>query len=191
MQDLSWPERIENYRRLIGVPHLSFESGWVAGFWVIGNNYRKRTGYYGAFQGNFLRRIDALFPDRRRVLHLFAGEVDTAAFPGDTLDVRAELRPTWCVNAETCEGVPLREYDFVLADPPYGAAHAARYGTRQPDRRKVMAALAAGLQPGAWLVWLDQRQPMRRRDAWRIEGLIGLGGSTNHQYRAVAIFRRA
>jgi hypothetical protein len=48
----------------------------------MGNSYQKRDAYYGAFQGNFLKRIAALFPDRRRTLHLFAGRVDLAAFPG-------------------------------------------------------------------------------------------------------------
>lgn len=60
----------------------------------MGNSYEKRTGYYGGFQGNFLKRIAALFPDRRRVLHLFAGSVDLVRFPGDTLDIRPELQPT-------------------------------------------------------------------------------------------------
>jgi hypothetical protein len=33
------------------------------------------------------------------------------------------------VSAETCEGVPLGQDDFVLTDPPYSASDAARYGT--------------------------------------------------------------
>jgi hypothetical protein len=190
MPDLSWPERIESYRRTIGVPYLSYENGWLTGFWKIGNSYRKHTGYHGGYQGNYLKRIAALFPDRGPVLHLFSGEADTTTFPGDTLDIRPELRPTYCTNAETCEGVPLHKYRFVLADPPYSHEDAARYDTRLPVARKVMATLAADLRPGAWVVWLDQREPMRRKDAWTCEGLIGLGGSTNHRYRAVAIFRR-
>jgi hypothetical protein len=103
---LSWPERIENYRREIGIPYLGYENGWTYGTWFMGNSYEKRNDYYGGFQGNFLKRIAALFPDRKRVLHLFAGKVDIATFPGDTLDIRPDLNPTFCVNAETCEGVP-------------------------------------------------------------------------------------
>ena len=80
---------------------------------------QKRDAYYGAFQGNFLKRIAALFPDRRRTLHLFVGRVDLNAFPGDTLDCNPALAPTYCCNAETCDGVPLSNYHFVLADPPY------------------------------------------------------------------------
>jgi hypothetical protein len=47
-----------------------------------------------------------------------AGKVDLDKFPGDTLDCRPELTPTYRVNAETCEGVALHLYDFVLADRP-------------------------------------------------------------------------
>jgi hypothetical protein len=89
----------------------------------MGNSYQKRDAYYGAFQGNFLRRIAALFPDRRHVLRVFAGRVDLAAFPGDTLDCNPALAPTWCCNAETCDGVPLHQYDFALADPPGRGVH--------------------------------------------------------------------
>src|SRR5262249_51875762 len=92
---LSWPERIENYRREIGIPYLGHENGWTYGTWLIGNSYQKKTTYCGGCQGNFLKRIAALFPDRKRVLHLFAGQVDLAAFPGDTLDIAGEdLAPT-------------------------------------------------------------------------------------------------
>src|SRR5580704_3662917 len=63
---MSWPERIANYRQLIGVPYLGHENGWTYGTWFMGNSYEKKTDYYGGFQGNFLKRIAALFPDRRR-----------------------------------------------------------------------------------------------------------------------------
>jgi hypothetical protein len=187
---LTWPERIENYRRLIGVPYIGHENGWTYGTWFIGNSYEKKTDYYGAYQGNFLKRIAALFPDRKRVLHLFAGKVDLAAFPGDTLDIRPDLAPTYCVNAETCDGVPLHEYDFVLADPPYSAGDAEHYGTPMVSRNQVMKTLAAGLRPGAYVAWLDQVYPMFAKVALQPEAVIGIVGSTNHRFRVLAVFRR-
>jgi hypothetical protein len=93
---LTWLERIENYRRLFGAAYLIFENGWVAGTWFMGNSYEKKTDYYGGFQGNFLKRMGALFPDRKRVLHLFAGKVDTVAFPGDTVDIRMRRHSKVC-----------------------------------------------------------------------------------------------
>jgi hypothetical protein len=148
---LTWPERIESYRQKIGVPYLGHENGWTYGTWFIGNTYQKKTDYYGGFQGNLLKRIAALFPDRKRVLHLFAGKVDLEAFPGDTLDSNPALRTTYCCNAETCDGVPLNDYDFVLADPPYSESDAQRYGTSLVRRNQVVATLAAGLPPGAYV----------------------------------------
>jgi hypothetical protein len=156
----------------------------------IGNGFEKKTNYYGAFQGNFLKRIAALFPDRKRELHLFAGKVDNATLAGDTLDIRPDLALTFCVNAETCEGVPLAEYDFVLADPPYSTSDAERYGTIMVNWNKVVATLAAGLPSGAYVAWLDQVYPMLSKTVLKPEAVIGIVGSTNHRFRVLTVFRR-
>jgi hypothetical protein len=187
---MAWSERIENYRRLIGVPYVGHENGWTYGTWFIGNSYQKKNDYYGGFQGNFLKRIAALFPDRRKALHLFAGKVDVAAFPGDTVDVNPALAPTFCANAETCEGIPLVDYDFVLADPPYSASDADHYGTAMVNRNKVVATLAAGLPSGAYVAWLDQVYPMFSKEKLKPEAVIGIVGSTNHRFRVLSVFRR-
>jgi hypothetical protein len=187
---LTWPERIENYRHKIGVPYLGYENGWTYGTWFMGNSYEKRNDYYGGFQGNFLKRIDALFPDRRRVLHLFAGRVDLERFPGATVDLNHELKPDYCVDAETCAGVPLHMFDFVLADPPYSESDAERYGRSMVNRNKVIASLAAGLPVGAVICWLDQVYPMYAKAALKPEAVIGIVGSTNHRFRVLSVFRK-
>jgi hypothetical protein len=194
MDSLTWPDRIDNYRQLLDEPYMDvgYANGWTYGCWFIGNLYKKKTDYYGAYQGNFLKRIAALFPDRRNVLHLFSGEVDVNAFPGDTLDIRTDLKvkPTYCVNAETCEGVPLGDYDFVLADPPYSESDANRYGQSMVNRNKVVAALSAGLPTGAFIVWLDQVRPMYSKAVLKNEAVIGIIGSTNARFRVVSVFRK-
>jgi hypothetical protein len=187
---LTWHERIANYERLIGPSYLVQQNGWVAGTWVAGNSYGKKVDYYGAYVGNYLKRIAALFPDRARVLHLFSGMVDTTAFPGDTLDIRADLNPTYLCNAETCEGVPLHQYDFVLADPPYSQSDAERYGTCMVNRNRVMDTLASGLPSGAYICWLDQVLPVFRKAQVRVEAMIGVSGSTNHRFRVLSVFRK-
>jgi hypothetical protein len=106
---LTWPERIENYRRMLDVPYLSYENGWTYGTWLMGNCYRKANNHYGGFQGNFLRRIAVLFPDCGRVLHMFAGRVASELLPGDTLDIDPKLNPTYCTNAETCTGADFQD----------------------------------------------------------------------------------
>jgi hypothetical protein len=62
---LAWSERIANYECVMRLPsHLKYQAGWVTGTWWPGNNYRKRIPYHGAYPGNLLGRIGALFADR-------------------------------------------------------------------------------------------------------------------------------
>jgi len=189
---MQWEDRIANYVRVTGFPRSLFvsEDGRVVGTWIMGNDYRVKSEYYGGYPAGYLRRIKALFPDKRRVLHLFSGKVDLAVLPGDTVDINAELGPTYVDDAQHLSGVPLGHYDLVLADPPYSVEDADRYQTTMVKRNAVMAALR-GLSPGTHVVWLDQVLPMYRKDAFAIDAVIGMVKSTNHRFRMVTVFRRA
>ena len=57
-------------------------------------------------------------------------------------------------------------------------------------RNVVLRSLAAGLRPGARVVWLDQVLPMYRKDEWAVEAVIGMVKSTNHRFRVTTVFRR-
>jgi hypothetical protein len=189
-QVMTWPERIENYSRTMRrSAYLTIEHGWVYGMWIIGNSYKKRNSYYGGYQGDFLKRIAALFPDKRRALHAFSGMVELDALPGDTVDIRPELLATFTDDCQTLECVPLGSYDLVVADPPYSTEDAEHYGTAMVDRTKVMRALQR-VPIGAHVVWLDQVSPMYTKATFIKEAVIGLIGSTNHRFRVVTIFRR-
>jgi hypothetical protein len=165
------------------------EDGRVVGTWIMGNDYRVKSEYYGGYPSGYLRRIRSLFPDKRRVLHLFSGKVDLAVLPGDTVDINADLAPTYVDDAQRLERVPLEKYDLVLADPPYSEDDAQRYGTTMVKRNTVLSALR-GLSAGAHIVWLDQVLPMYRKDTFDVEAVIGMVKSTNHRFRVVTIFRR-
>jgi hypothetical protein len=187
----NWPERIANYEHELKRPaYLACERDWTFGMWLIGNSYQKKTTLYGGFQGDILKRIAALMFDRKRVLHIFAGDVDLSVLPGDTLDIRPETNPTFCIDAETCAGVDLSVYDLVVGDPPYSNSDAENYGRCMINRNKVMATLGGGLSAGAYVVWLDQVLPMYRKDQVKIETVIGIVGSTNHRFRVLTFFRR-
>jgi hypothetical protein len=170
----------------------------MAGTWFMGNSFAKKAEkmkadrYDGGFQGNFLARIGCLYPadERGKVLHFFAGNVDLEAFPGDTLDANPAVNPTYCTDAETCEGVPLRSYNFVLADPPYSESDAERYGRCMVNRNKVVETLSAGLPIDARIVWLDQVRPMYSSKVLKCEAVIGIVGSTNHRFRVLSVFRK-
>lgn len=188
---MEWSERIDNYVQATGFPRSLFVAGdgRVVGTWIMGNNYRVKSCYYGGYPAGYLRRIRALFPDKKRPLHLFSGMVDTSAFPGDTVDINPELNPTYLDDAQCLERVPLERYDLVLADPPYSVEDSAHYGTTMISRNKVMRALQR-LRPGAHVVWLDQVLPMYRKAVFEPEAVIGMWKSTNHRFRGITIFRR-
>jgi hypothetical protein len=186
-----WSERIENYARVTGFPRSLFaaEDGRIVGTWIMGNDYRVKSGYYGGYPAGYLRRIKALFPDKRRVLHLFSGRTDVSVLPGDTVDVNPALTPTFIDDAQSLENVPLDRYDLVLADPPYSVEDAEHYGTSMVKRNRVMRSLQR-LASGAHVVWLDQVLPMYKKDAFALEACIGMQKSTNHRFRMVNIWRR-
>ena len=188
---MQWQDRIDNYVRETGFPRSLFLSGEgrVVGTWIMGNDYRVKSAYYGGYPAGYLRRIRALFPDKRRVLHLFSGKVDLGALPGDTVDINPKLKPTYIDDAQKLSAVPLESYDLVLADPPYSVEDAERYRTTMVKRNTVLSALRR-VAPGTHIVWLDQVLPMYRKDAFAIEAVIGMVKSTNHRFRVVTIFRR-
>jgi hypothetical protein len=188
---MDWNDRIDNYASETGFPKCLFvgPDGRAVGTWIMGNDYRVKSTYYGGYPAGYLRRVKALFPDKRKVLHLFSGQVDLAAFPGDTVDINPDLRPTFVDDAQTLGRVPLEKYDLVLADPPYSVEDADHYQTTMIKRNVVMRALQR-LPIGAHVVWLDQVLPMYRKDAFEQEAAIGMWKSTNHRFRGITIFRR-
>ena len=188
---MQWDQRISNYVQETRFPKSLFvaEDGRVVGTWIMGNDYRVKSEYYGGYPAGYLRRVRALFPDKRRVLHLFSGKVDLATLPGDTVDINADLNPTFVDDAQTLERVPLERYDLILADPPYSVEDAERYQTTMVKRNTVLRALQRSA-PDTHIVWLDQVLPMYRKDIFGIEAVIGMVKSTNHRFRVLTIFRR-
>jgi hypothetical protein len=189
--EMQWDERIANYVRETKFPKSLFaaEDGRVVGTWIMGNDYRVKSEYYGGYPAGYLKRVRSLFPEKRRPLHLFSGKVDLATFPGDTVDINGDLDPTYVDDAQTLERVPLGDYDLILADPPYSVEDAERYQTSMVKRNTVLRALQR-TSPGTHIVWLDQVLPMYRKDIFGIEAVIGMVKSTNHRFRMVTVFRR-
>jgi len=165
---------------------------WLYGMWMMGNNYQNKNGYYGEYPPGYLRRIRALFPDKVRVLHLFAGKVDKAHWAIEyTLDRLPKLNPDICVDV-TDDGWEegIGTYDLILADPPYSEEDAKHYGTCLVSRNKVVKACVRILTPGGHLVWLDQVWPMFKKTEIQMVGTIGMIRSTNHRVRTVFIFEK-
>ena len=184
-------DRIRAYEAASGYPPALWElDGIIYGVWVMGNDYRVKSGYYGGYPATYLKRVAAMFPEKKNVLHLFSGRVDLSVMPGDTVDLNADNGPTFVDDAQTLNNVPIENYDLILADPPYSVEDAEHYKPTMVKRNKVMAALGSRAMAGTHVVWLDQVLPMYRKDQWSVTGYIGMVKSTNHRFRIVTIFER-
>jgi len=185
-------QRLENYSATSGFPGTLFigADGRIYGTWVMGNNYRVKSSYYGGYPPTYLRRIKALFPDKESPLHLFSGQVDLTELPGTTVDSNPDLKPDILDDAHRLENVPLADFDLVLADPPYSVEDCDHYQCTMVKRNVVMRALGQGLRKGAHVVWLDQVLPMYRKADFNVIAYIGMVKSTNHRFRVITIFEK-
>jgi len=171
-------------------PAVWADKSWLLGQWNMGNDYRG-SGYHGAYPPAYLKRIQSLFPDAKRVLHLFSGSL--AAGPYTRVDRRADpsrgVVPDVQADAHALPFIS-SAFDLILADPPYSGEDADRYGTPMIDRRQVFDQCVRILAPDGNLVWLDMIHPMYRKAELKLWGQVGIVRSTNHRYRIVTMFRR-
>ena len=187
----------ENYNNNRGIYSPLIEhNGCVCGYWLMGNDYRNATRYYGAYPPSYLKRVKLLFPKEvasGRILHLFSGMVQVDDPEREVrFDVREDLDPPpdFVGNAEMLDSYPVGAFDLILADPPYGDNH-TKYGTSRVNKRKVVMECAKVLNDGGYLVWLDTAMPMwAKADGWRLAGTIGMCQSTNHQTRLITILEQ-
>jgi hypothetical protein len=188
----TWEDRIANYERVTGFPKSLFIAGdgRVVGTFIMGNNYKVKSTFYGGYPHGYLKRIKSLFPDKEHVLHLFSGKVDTELFPGKTVDINPENTPDYVDDAQTLINVPLEDFDLVMADPPYSVEDCDHYQTSMVKRNLVMRTMGTRLKAGTHVVWLDQVLPMYRKDQFTIEAIIGMVKSTNHRFRVITIFKK-
>lgn len=174
-------------------PWLTKEQGRpvLYAIWVIGNDYRNKSGYYGAYPPGYLARVLALFPDvaAADTLHAFSGSMPK----GDYTRCDAVQPSEYQVSVLDLP-IALDEdrdlFRLVLADPPYTAEDAKRYGTGGVNRRLCTAALAEVTQPGGFLAWLDTCWPMHTKKQWVTVGRILVQRSTNHRARVLSLFER-
>lgn len=200
-------DRINLYREAFsGFAPLYLMNGRIEGLWIMGQNYTVKTGYYGGYPHGYLQRVMAMFPDAKRVLHLFSGCVEKTAPEHVTFDMNPDRKPDVVGNAERLSEYAPGPFDLILADPPYSVEDCEHYGTPMVSRSKVVKECFRVLAPGGHLVWLDQVFPMFRKVETPLVGTIylreelpegmvqageiGMVKSTNHRVRAVFMFRK-
>lgn len=132
-----------------------FGAAWVfkrSGVWMLGNNY-KGSGFYGAYPPQYVKRVMALFPDAKRVMHLFSGSLPPGDYTRVDIGTNKRRDGTWypdvVADANTLSrSVKRKHFDLIMADPPYTKADAARYGTPMIQRKKVLEQCSLVLRPG-------------------------------------------
>lgn len=174
-------------------PWLTMEDGRdvLYAIWVVGNDYRNKTAYYGAYPPRFLEHVMALFPDMapEDVLHVFSGSLPPG--PYTRVDVNPMLKPDVVGSVYDVDKLfPERRFKLQIADPPYSDDDAVNYGTVMVDRFKVTQSLATVAPLGGFLAWLDCTWPMHTKTQWVTVGRIYLQRATNHRVRVLSLFER-
>jgi len=85
---------------------------------------------------------------------------------------------------------PNRKFDLIYADPPYSVEDSMHYGCAMVNRNTVLQECAKVVEPGGFIVWLDQVLPMFRKAELYMCGVIGMVKSTNHRFRVATLFER-
>jgi len=169
-------------------PPLVCTDRWLYGVWMIGNDYRNKTTFYGAYPARYLDRVMSMFPDAQDILHLFSGSLPEGNYTRFDMVQEADVQGD---AHELSAHFPPESFDLILADPPYSNEDAVRYGTPMVNRNIVVKECYKILKPLGFLVWLDCVLPMYRKEQFSLIGTIGLIRSTNHRFRVVSIFRRS
>lgn len=169
-------------------PPLVVADKWIYGMWMLGQNY-KGSGYYGAFPPNYIKRIMSMFPDAKNILHLFSGSLDDTV-QGDRFDINPDLEPDICGDAHELNKFVNKQYDLILADPPYSEEDALHYGTCMIKRNIVFKECTKVLEKGGILIWLDQVCPQWRKNELEMFLTIGVIRSSQHRFRVVTGFVR-
>jgi len=186
-------DRVENYSKVFPrYPPVVYYNGWMYGVWVIGNNYRSKRRYYGEYPPTYLKRVYALFPEAKNVLHLFSGVVEKGTWPNETtFDINPDLEPDVVGDAhELSKYFEDGNFDLIVADPPYSQEDANHYGTSMINRYKVIKECYKVLKIGGFVCWLDQVLPMYTKKEFKLVGTIGIVRSTNHRFRLLSIFEK-
>lgn len=179
--NMSLKERVEKYNEVIGsiypASKLSFQGGFIIGVWMIGNCYKNKTDYYGAYPHNYLKRITVLFPDCKPALHLFSGSLknNDVGYLDVRFDINKEVNPDVVGDAHKLSSYfDENFFDIIYADPDYSEEDANHRGIPLVNRNRVIKECLKVLRPNGFIVWLDQVCPMYRKDELKLVGTIGL-----------------
>jgi hypothetical protein len=194
MKPLTLHQRCENYNQIFPTPPLFVSRlanhEFIIGCWFLGG--ARHSGFYGAYHTEYLSRVGTLFQDASQVVHLFSGSLPPGEYLRVGIDPTEKGKTADIVgNAENLSSfLPIRP-DIIYADPPYTKQEAEdEYQISLVNGPRVVDECAAVLQPGGFLVWLDQRLPVFSNERLRLVGLISYIRSTGNRFRCVCLFQK-
>jgi hypothetical protein len=164
------------------------DKGWVYGVWYCSTAWM-RTHFHGQYPLTFLKRVLALFPTAKNILHCPSG---TITGPGVTVDlIRDENRKPQVLACATELPFKAETFDLYISDPPYSKADSQRYGTPPFKSKVAMEEARRVLKPGGHYALLNIRYPSFQHKHWKFVGLIGVVTGANRVARILSIFQKA
>jgi hypothetical protein len=194
MKPLSIQQRAEMYNSTF--PHLPplvvnqrDEKPLLYGAWFLGG--ARHSDFYGSYHNEYLTRLNSMFPDAESVVHLFSGSLPPGKYTRVGIDPTGKGTTADIIgNAEQLSSfLPFRP-DIIYADPPYSVEDCDHYKIGLVNRAKVVDECGTILQPGGYLVWLDQALPVFSNKVLNLVGLISYIRSTGNRFRVVTIFKK-
>lgn len=157
-------------------------------FWFVGGG--NISDLYGSYQTEYLKRITTLFPDAKKVVHLFVGSLPPSP---DYIRVglpQGDTKPDFeCDAHELSSKLPFKP-DLIYADPPYSVEDSEHYQTGMINRARVMSECGEVLQDNGYLVWMDQSLPLFDGNKLVFVGCISYVRSTGNRFRCVCLFQK-
>lgn len=168
-------------------PMTVHDKGWTYGLWYCPTAWMK-THFHGQYPLTFLKRVLALFPDAKDILHCPSG---TLTGPGVTVDLICdEQRKPQIQACATALPFPDGSFDLYISDPPYTPVDSGKYGTPPWKSKAAMTEARRILRPGGYYCLLNTRYPSFKRKDWNFEALIGVVTGANRTIRLLSIFQK-
>lgn len=196
MKPYSIPQRADLFNRAF--PHLlPIAVGSHAGrpflfsFWFVGGG--NVSEFFGSYQVEYLNRINAMFTDAEKVVHLFSGSLPPSdKYTRVGIDYTGKHKSDLEIDVHQLSTYMSFNPDLIMADPPYEEVHGAlvQYKCGKVNTRAVLDECAAVLKPGGFVVWMDTALPIFSNDRLRHVGGISYIRSTGNRFRVVSFFQK-
>lgn len=173
-------------------PKTCMDKGWIYGTWYCPTAWMK-THFYGQFPLTYLKRVLALFPGAKDILHCPSGTLtfENNGVTHTTVDlIRDDQRKPQVLASALSLPFPDNSFDLYVSDPPYSNDDSKKYGTPPFNLKKAMDEAHRVLRPGGYWSLLHVRYPSFRRAKWNFLGLIGVVTGANRTIRLHSIFQK-